>query len=96
MLQTVVVSERVIPYQNEWEQDARVDWTNVPDDELFARYPSHADTYFWGCREMGNTPSPASFREWLCMFRDVCRLYELHAVGHEAHGNFLQRFTMIC
>lgn len=97
MIQTVIVSEVRIPiHQERWEQDSRVDWTNVPDELLCTYYPSHYDTYLWGCREMGNRPTPASFREWLCMFRDVCRLDEVHAVGHEAHGNFLQRFTMVC
>lgn len=82
--------------EQDWVHDSLTDWADVPDSELFQRYPKHAESYCWGGRNMGLAMSYAGFREWLCTLRDMDRFHISGLNRIQACNNFLQRFTMIC
>lgn len=58
--------------QSQWEEDSENDWENVSDSQLFVRYPKHAETYCWGCRDSDTDPTYKGFRRWLMLLRDTC------------------------
>lgn len=54
-----------------WREDALRSWEHLTGPELFNRYQSHAETYCWGCRDIGIDPSYQGFREWMVRLRDL-------------------------
>lgn len=54
-----------------WREDALRGWENLTGPEMFQRYPKHAETYCWGCREHGIDPTYQGFKDWLIRLRDT-------------------------
>lgn len=54
-----------------WREDALRNWEHLSGPELFNRYQSHAETYCWGCRDIGIEPTYQGFREWMMRLRDL-------------------------